>query len=135
MELKPKLINAEPLPKLISISFVILYTLAMLRPIEPVLEYYVNKDYIIDHFCVNQDKPAMHCDGKCYLMKQLQKQNNSEEKKGSLAIQLENYPIGFVFILNIPAVKPEIIPTRKNYFYENNYSFLQANIPFHPPEV
>lgn len=27
----------------------------------------LRQDYIAEHFCVNRDKPEMHCDGKCFL--------------------------------------------------------------------
>ena len=36
--------------------------------------------------CVNKDKPQLHCDGKCYLGKQLK---NTEEDSKSAAIKLQ----------------------------------------------
>ncbi|MDT0676930.1 hypothetical protein [Autumnicola musiva] len=35
--------------------------------------YQLNIDYIIEKYCVNKDKPAMHCNGKCHLNSQLGK--------------------------------------------------------------
>lgn len=39
------------------------------------LHFLANRAYIVEHFCENKDSPQLHCDGKCYLHKQL---NNVE---------------------------------------------------------
>ncbi len=48
-----------------------------------IVNYVINKEYISKTFCVNRDKPKKRCNGKCHLMKQLQKENKKE--KGPLA--------------------------------------------------
>jgi hypothetical protein len=40
-----------------------------------------NQSYIAEFLCVNQDKPEMECNGKCHLVKTLEKSNEQEEKK------------------------------------------------------
>lgn len=42
-----------------------------------VAEYRLNRDYIAKFLCVNRDKPKMHCNGRCHLMKKIKQ----EEKK------------------------------------------------------
>lgn len=37
------------------------------------LDFELRKEYIISNLCENRFKPQLHCDGKCYLAKQLQK--------------------------------------------------------------
>jgi hypothetical protein len=37
------------------------------------LDFELRKEYIIHNLCENRLKPQLHCDGKCYLAKQLQK--------------------------------------------------------------
>ncbi len=49
----------------------------LIQPVIPVIDYLINKDYIAKNLCVNKDKPKSCCKGKCYLIKQLKK-NNSE---------------------------------------------------------
>lgn len=44
----------------------------------PFIEYSLNKDYIAKVLCINKEKPKMHCDGKCYLMKRVQETSESE---------------------------------------------------------
>ena len=37
------------------------------------LDFELRKDFIIKNLCENRFKPQLHCDGKCYLAKQLHK--------------------------------------------------------------
>lgn len=51
---------------------VLLLCIAILfRPVLPVLEYAVNYDYIKTMLCINREKPELHCNGKCYLMRKM----------------------------------------------------------------
>ena len=42
--------------------------------------YHFNKEYITAKLCENRSKPQMHCNGKCYLSKQLKKAEEGESK-------------------------------------------------------
>ena len=55
----------------VALFFYVLYGVAMMRPLLPILEYYANQDYIVAVLCENRNKPAMACNGKCYLAKEL----------------------------------------------------------------
>lgn len=37
------------------------------------LDFELRKEHIINNLCENRFKPQLHCDGKCYLAKRLQK--------------------------------------------------------------
>lgn len=54
--------------------------MTLTKPFWPVVEYVINYDFIIATLCENQDKPDMHCDGKCYLVKQLAQESESGDK-------------------------------------------------------
>lgn len=41
----------------------------------------VNQKYIAAELCENRDKPQMHCNGKCYLMKKLKQAQDKEQKQ------------------------------------------------------
>ncbi|MGY4386135.1 hypothetical protein ACVWYN_003185 [Pedobacter sp. UYP24] len=41
----------------------------------------VNQKYIASELCINKDKPQMHCNGKCYLMKKLKQAQDKEQKQ------------------------------------------------------
>ncbi len=60
------------------ILFIALLTLT--KPLWPVVEYVINYDFIVATLCENRDKPEMHCDGKCYLTKQLAQESESADK-------------------------------------------------------
>ncbi|WP_044202188.1 hypothetical protein [Echinicola pacifica] len=68
------------------------------------MDYAMNKQYIIDNFCVNQDKPEMHCDGKCFLMEKLNEaKQQQEDQPGSIDFSrdfglfiLQENTIGFI---------------------------------------
>ncbi len=113
--------------------FTFLYLVAMLRPIAPFVEYAINYDYISEVLCINKDKPEMHCNGKCYVMKQLKKQKSEDFKL--LKISEEEYPIGFVEIITINSPKKINFNTKKLHFYQQNYTFVADNSVFHPPTI
>lgn len=51
----------------------------------------MNKSYIITKLCENRNKPWLHCNGKCYLMKKIKqaedKQSNTERESQRNLIQ------------------------------------------------
>jgi hypothetical protein len=77
------------------IFFYLLYLLAMVRPVMPIIEYYANYDYIANVLCENRDKPYLECNGKCYLDDQLAKVNHTDHDHKSTIPQIdfEKYPV------------------------------------------
>lgn len=49
--------------------------------LEIVLAFKINQDFITENYCVNKDKPQMHCEGKCVLAKKLKQAEQNEEKQ------------------------------------------------------
>ena len=43
------------------------------------IHHNVNKEYIAANLCENKDKPASHCEGKCHLKKQIDREEKSEK--------------------------------------------------------
>lgn len=103
----------------------------MLRPIAPFVEYAVNYDYISKVLCINKEKVELNCKGKCYVMKQLEKQQ--QEDFNSLQISMEEYPIGFVELVSVPKGNSFQFQNKNRFLYQQNYSFLVGNSVFHPP--
>jgi hypothetical protein len=78
--------------QLLCYLFLTLYVVAILRPFTPYVNYYLNKEKITEEKCVNKDKPAMECDGKCYLKKQvISSQQERDESPISLNFDVEKY--------------------------------------------
>ncbi|WP_116525129.1 hypothetical protein [Seonamhaeicola aphaedonensis] len=111
-----------------------LYLIAMLRPIQPYVEYVLNQDYIAEFLCINKDKPKLQCNGKCHLAKEIKKQQE-QEPFTALSISMENYPIGFVNILNIKTKQNYTLKETQSFFYNNLYNFNFKKVIFQPPIV
>lgn len=102
-----------------------------------VVWFKANQDYIAKEFCENKDKPEMHCNGKCYLKKQLKKvddatqgnQQQSQDKKTKTELP--------EFITSVNDWAPNTLYTdiqiiRYNC-YCNNYQYSFGASIFHPP--
>lgn len=50
----------------------------MLKPLFPLLDYAVNYDYISTELCVNRTQKELHCNGKCYVSKELAKASQED---------------------------------------------------------
>lgn len=82
----------------VALFFYVLYGVAMMRPLLPIMEYYANQDYIVTVLCENRDKPTIACNGKCYLAKELATFSSvtpqQQQHKNQLPqIDLSKYPV------------------------------------------
>ena len=46
-----------------------------------VLDFELRKEYIIKVYCVNKNRPELHCDGKCYLAEKIAQSKERDEKQ------------------------------------------------------
>lgn len=70
------------------ISLLGLYGLTLLQAYVPHANYWMNRDYIASVLCENIDKPELDCNGKCHLVKEINKDANSDEAEVESLIQL-----------------------------------------------
>ncbi|MGB3145362.1 MAG: hypothetical protein WBB24_14770 [Maribacter sp.] len=117
--------------KALPIILTFLYLVAMVRPIMPIVEFVINKDYIVEFLCINKDKPMLNCDGKCYLAKMIQ-EDQKERHQNLPSANLRDYPIGFVQILDFDF---KIAPTSKRLILSFQDLTSEQFLPriFHPP--
>jgi hypothetical protein len=121
----------------VGIVFLSLYLVALIRPISPLLEYYSNKDFFAKVLCINQDKPALACNGQCILMQKLKKANTDTSSPVSDVsipkINLKDYPIGFIQCIQSPATA--LMGERDAIAnpYQNQLSGPVLREIFHPP--
>ena len=105
--------------------------LQLFSSVSIIVNYVVNKDYISKNLCENRNKPMMHCNGKCHLMKQLRKQSKKENTpintlKEKNVLQFFNETVCFNFS-NTPF-------TTKNFPDFLIGKTASASFPiFHPP--
>ncbi|HEY0298923.1 MAG TPA: hypothetical protein VGB84_06860 [Arachidicoccus sp.] len=102
-----------------------------------IFNFYANRSEIALKYCVNKDKPMMHCNGNCFLGKLLKKEQqrenalNDELSKIEVAICKHYFP-------EIPSVDYNInLTLSPEYFLRNSHlwQLLLTNRLFKPPLV
>lgn len=98
-----------------------------------IIDYHINQEKYIA-YCINQDKPEMHCDGSCYLHK---KMNDEDQDKPETAQDffrsMINVYVFSSFTEIIPMVKL-LKPTLKISIPENLTPKNLPNSIFKPPQ-
>lgn len=89
----------------LALFFLFTYFLALLNPLSPFINYALNKQEIIEKFCENKDQPALHCEGKCHLEKEVQKKAATEENQDEFSKMEVVSPIGKVVAYTILQLK------------------------------
>jgi len=96
-----------------------------------VLDYQLNKDYITANFCINKSKPELHCEGHCYLQKNLKKAAEPESKSAQPTLKID-FPLFLQpgFTCNFTPVSPG-----KSFFapYVVGQTAGYLSVIFHPP--
>ena len=99
-----------------------------------VLDYAVNKAEITRRYCVNKDRPQLHCDGKCYLAKKLRRASKQESKAPDSAPARMKFEALLPLRLLPPAPVADF-PTLVRYARAASTHYLSAPLTgiFHPP--
>lgn len=94
----------------------------------------LNKEMIVKTLCINKDQPEMHCDGKCFLKKELDNIDRDHSNAKSQRIKAEQHIFiqaqAIEEILSFPSI------IRKQFHsIKNPYFFLLTNSLLRPPQV
>lgn len=95
--------------------------------------YELNKAYITEMFCVNKSRPALSCEGKCFLQKQLKEKDKSEKQVPGKVLDVKEIhliPIENQADPNLAVLFKKVVPLFVNSFIGGNY--IQE--VFHPPK-
>ena len=96
----------------------------------------LNHEYISSRLCENRDKPWLHCNGKCYLIKKLREAEENENNKTAKS-NLSRLEVSFFQRLFTLQFQPQAILTDQNASFAN-YTFLYSsqyiNSIFRPPK-
>jgi hypothetical protein len=98
-----------------------------------IANYVANKEYISKNLCENRTKPKMHCNGKCHLMKQLQKDSKKEKSplttaKFKTSIQFVEEEFVFSFMNNS-------VGTISYVNFIVGFPVSKSSSVFHPPSI
>ena len=95
----------------------------------------INQDYIAKELCENREIPKMKCNGKCYLAKKLQEQEQEEKEKAPLEqrIKLDVLFYSKGSISSIPTLHQH---EPKTCFVKTNSELLLGFLtkPLQPPQ-
>jgi hypothetical protein len=127
----------KALKHIVLIVLTALYCLTFLRTLTPYMDYALNKEFIAEVLCVNQDKPELKCNGKCYLKEQLEQsaEKEQQEQQSSRSTEKENLfvstasPINDLW--NNIAIAEEMIFAEPQVHIEE----LAYTIPKPPPQA
>jgi hypothetical protein len=95
-------------------------------------DYALNKEFIARTLCINKAKPAMHCNGKCHLRKQLQKEENGgqeQTRNGHQKFQEVYFDTHTEISFTLTATELAPTPVVNTALYISRYT----NSIFHPP--
>ena len=76
----PSFIDLHSLKKYLAFLLAILILSQTLVNVSLGVYYHFNKTYIAQQLCENKTNPKLHCNGHCYLTKQLKKAEEGENK-------------------------------------------------------
>jgi hypothetical protein len=98
-----------------------------------VAEYIINKEYIAKNLCINKEKPKLHCNGKCQLMKKLVKEENQSSSSNSQIgkIKMDVLFAHEVYLPSISDLAKEDTKFNSTYFVKQLSGSINAI--FHPP--
>lgn len=117
-------------------TILIFVMIFLVKPIFPLVSYVIQYDYIVNELCVNRDRPDLHCNGKCHLMKEMANAAAAEKQadKDYKFPVLEQ--ISFVtawYEVTLPVVFT--LPVSHSFFYLNVYDYTSVYDGFRPPVV
>lgn len=95
----------------------------------------LNQSYIAEYFCINKDKPMLHCDGKCYLARKLKEAEEKEKKSEKESVKIGSYQVAF--LTEKTTLTAPVLPAMETPKM-GEYPFLLPTRPatiFHPPRA
>ena len=121
----------------ITIVFLALYGIALIRPAFPLVEYYLKMEVYLEK-CANKKRPELHCNGQCILMQKLRTMNTESQDQSRPApakVNFEDYPIGFVEELSSIKSLPFCMRNTFNITRQIVVPTAHMTTVFHPPSL
>lgn len=93
--------------------------------------YFANKAYIAEVLCINKDKAAMQCDGKCYLK---QKMQAADEPVKQHQVSIKYEPVEFITGKDLMVHFSALLSSKAFVdSYQANDLMGHASLVFQPP--
>lgn len=112
------------------IAYILLAAIMLptLSPWGTIAYFKLNREYIAKVLCENRKRPELHCDGKCYLAKQLKQQKDKQDKETSEKVH--NMPVIQLFTAQpyFYNFEPEAIVFREPVRFFHQLLFYSAPV-------
>ena len=120
--------------KINAIVLIVIFGFMLVKPAIPFLEYLARKDYIIENFCINRNKKAMKCDGKCHLKEQVRKEVSQPLDDNTPVPPPNERNEGTDYLMGQKLTdKPHQFQKLLRTIYSMDYTFQYIPTIFHPP--
>lgn len=102
------------------------------------LDYELRKEFIIKNYCVNKNRPELHCDGKCFLAKKIKAQTDKEEQAALQnfiykLLEINSFESQSTFdFANVVEIKDFSV---RNYLFAELSTLDFTSSFFHPPSI
>lgn len=120
------------IPQIISVVLLLALSFQCLSRLGLITAYHLYKDYIVATYCINKSKPELHCEGSCFMKKNLE---SSKEKARTTEhykpVDLPSFLVAGTF--QVPVA--EYSGTRTMWFRQPIYSFIFREAPLQPPRI
>ena len=104
------------------------------------MNFYLNQKEIAAKECIYKNRPEMHCNGKCFLAKQLRKadaelESQKEKQEGSFSHLkvIESAVFVLTSFTDFQITNYSKDKTKSFFYYKNSYFFEANSKYFHPP--
>ena len=101
-----------------------------------IIDFKINQNYIAARLCQNRNRPKLHCNGNCVLMKKMRQQEKQEQNvPGPVKIEISSVlfasRISFSSVDNgLPLISKSSFP-----FFNTGKPVDRSSPIFHPPTV
>jgi hypothetical protein len=128
--------------KLVAYLLLGLFLLQFVTKLYVEVDFLIHQTDIIEQLCENKDKPELQCNGKCYLMKQLQEvednfSTNSSESSDESAPR--NYVKMLDFCEQLTTIESDytysLSEDRNRFHFQSLPVHAVANLIDHPPQA
>ena len=97
------------------------------------VHYFYKKQQITEEYCINKNKPELHCEGSCYLSKQLEKADHTSTPNLEYIKDISPFINNTEFTYS--AIYYAHITTEMSGFVNNIYANPDLDSPYHPPTI
>jgi hypothetical protein len=101
-----------------------------------VVIFKLNQNFIARNLCINRAQPQKHCNGKCFLKKQMKRLDQSDNSKSeSPTVKIEKTEVLCILPKFINISYTVFRAEKESYLPFDAWPLLPAHIPsvFHPP--